>query len=198
MYFTRDPKPFIDYIARFASLPVCQGTRRVENATWYGDQDASLLICPACFEEAVRGTYFASTLPLQNKPLPAANHCSLYSARMRGMYAQACETRSLTSLLAFAARREEVYRETIPQIENFLANQRQKEQLLRIAGTNRANAIASQALYNGFTGRNAIVHGFSQGVVGLTLGYEQQRRDLVYDARRPGMVQLEQRWKEVE
>ena len=115
------------------------------------------------------------------------------------MYAQACEQKSLKSLFEFAAHREEIYKQTIPLIENFLASQRQKEQLLRIAGTNRANAIASQALYNGFTGRgNAIVHNFSQGVVGLTLGYEQQRREMVYDARRPGMMQLERRWKEVE
>ena len=198
MYFTRDPTPFIDYVSRVASLPVCQGTRRLENANWYGDQDASLLICPCCFEEAVRGTHFASAFPLQNTPLPAAHHCSLYSSRMRNKYAEACKQRSLTSLFGFASHREEIYEQTVPHVESFMAGQREKEQLLQIAGTVRSNAIASQSLFNGFTGGNAIVHGFSPGVVLHTLNYEQQRRDMIYDPRRPEMIQLEQRWKEVE
>ena len=198
MYFTRDPMPFIDFVSRVASLPVCQGNRRLENANWYGDQDASLLICPCCFEEAVRGTYFASALPLQNTPLAAAHHCSLYSARMRGKYAEACENRSLDALLGFASHREEIYQQTVPHVESFIASQRQKQQLLDIAGMTRAHAVGAQSLYNGFTGGNAIVSHFSPGVMLHTLNYEQQRRDMVYDPQRPKMMQLEQQWKEVE
>ena len=198
MYFTRDPTPFVDYVSRVASLPVCQGSRRLENANWYGDETASLLICPDCFEEAVRGTYFASAFPLQNTPLPAGHHCSLYSARMREKYAEACKQRSLDSLLDFASRREQIYQQTVPHVESFIADQRQKQQLLDIAGMTRANAIGSQSLYNAFTGGNAIVHNFSPSIVLHTLNYEQQRRDLIYDPRKPEMMQLEQRWKEVE
>ena len=198
MYFTRDPTPFIDYVSRVASLPVCQGSRRLENANWYGDQDASLLICPCCFEEAVRGTHFASAFPLQDTPLPAEHHCSLYSARMREKYAEACKQRSLDSLLGFASRREQIYQQTVPHVGNFIASQRQKQQLLDIAGMTRANAIGSQSLFNAFTGGNPIVHNFSHNIVLHTLNYEQQRRDLVYDPRKPSMMQLEQRWKEVE
>ena len=198
MYLTRDPTPFIDYVSRVASLPVCQGTRRLENASWYGDSDASLLICPCCFEEAVRGTHFASIFPLQNTPLPAGHHCSLYSARMRGKYAQACEQRSMDSLLDFASRREQIYQQTVPHVESFIENQRQKQRLLNIAGMTRSNAIQAQSLYNGFTGGPSIVHNFSHNIVLHTLNYERQRRDLIYDPRKPAMMQLEQRWKEVE
>lgn len=106
MYLTGNPTPFTDYISRIASLPDCQGTRRLENTNWYGDSNASLLICPCCFEEAVRGTHFASIFPLQNTPLPAGHHCSLYSARMRAKYTDACAHKSLDSLLDFASHRE--------------------------------------------------------------------------------------------
>lgn len=198
VYFTRDPTPFVDYVSRVASLPVCQGSRSLENANWYGDKDASLLICPSCFEEAVRGTSLASAFPLQNTPLPAAHRCSLYSARMRGKYAEACEQKSMDSLFGFASQREQIYQQTVPQIESFMANQREKQQLLDIAGMTRANAIGAQSLYNGFTGGNAIVHNFSPGIMLHTLSYEQQRRNLIYDPQRPKMMQLEQRWKEVE
>ena len=198
MYFTRDPTPFIEYVSRVASLPDCQGTRRLEHANWYGDSDASLLICPFCFEEAVRGSHFASVFPLQNTSLSAGHHCSLYSARMREKYAEACEQRSLDSLLGFASRREQIYQQTVPHIESFIASQRQKQELLNIAGMARSNAIATQSLYNVFTGGPPIVHNFSHNIVLHTLNYEQQRRDLNYDLRKPGMMQLEQRWKEVE
>ena len=198
MYYTRDPTPFIDYVSRLASLPTCQGTRRLENANWYGDKDASLLICPSCFEEAVLGTHFASAFPLQNTPLPTEHHCSLYSTRMREKYAEACKQRSLESLLSFASRREQIYQQTIPHLEAFLTNQRQKSKLLEIAGKSRASSIQATSLYNGFTGRNPIVSKFDPGIVLQTLNYEQQRRNLQYDPQKPRMMQLEAMWKEVE
>jgi len=82
-YFTRDPAPFIDHISRFAPLSTCSGTSRLENANWYGDKDAALLICPWCFWEAFLGTHFASAFPLQNTLLLYGHYCSLYSPRMR-------------------------------------------------------------------------------------------------------------------
>lgn len=117
---------------------------------------------------------------------------------MRNKYAEACEQRSLDSLLGFASQREQIYQQTVPHIESFIASQRQKQELLKIAGTTRSNAIASQSLYNAFTGGPPIVHNFSHNIVLHTLNYEQQRRDLQYDPRKPRMMQLEQRWKEVE
>ena len=198
MYFTRDPTPFVDYVSRVASLQICQGTRLLENANWYGDEDASLLICPSCFEEAVRGTHFASAFPLQNKTLPVGHHCSLYSSRMREKYAEACKQTSLDSLLSFASQREQIYQQTIPNIEKFLSNQRQKQELLKIAAQTRANSIGATSLYNGFTGKNPIVHNFSPGIVLHTLNYEQQRRSLQFDPQMPRMKQLEEMWKQVE
>ena len=198
MYLTRDPAPFIDYVSRLASLPNCQGTRRLENAHWYGDEDASLLICPSCFEQAVRGTHFASAFPLQGTPLPGGQHCSLYSLRMRTKYAEACEQKSIDSLLSFASQREQIYQQTMPRIEWFLSHQQQKQKLLSIAGKTRANAIQATSLHNSFVGGNAIVSNFDPKIVLHTLNYEQQRRNLQYDPQKPMMMQLERMWKEVE
>ena len=198
MYFTRDPAPFIGYVSRLASLPKCQGTRCLENATWYGDEDASLLICPSCFEQAVRGTHFASAFPLQNTPLPAGHHCSLYSFRMREKYAEACKQKSIDLLLSFASQREQIYQQTIPYIETFISHQQQKQKLLKIAGQRRANAVQATSSFNAFSGGNTIVTNFDPGIVLHTLNYEQQRMNLQFDPQRPRMMELERMWKEVE
>lgn len=198
VYFTRDPAPFIDYVSRFASLPKCQSTRRLENATWYGNKDASLLICPSCFEEAVRGTHFASAFPLHNTLLPAGHHCSLYSSRMREKYAEACKQRSLDSLLSFAAQREQIYQQTIPHIEVFLHNQRQKAELLKIAGKSRALSIQTASLGRSFLGGNPIVTNYDPAIRIQTINYEHQRMNLQFDPQRPTMMQLEAAWKEVD
>lgn len=198
MYFTRDPTPFIDFVSRFAALPKCQGTSRLEKTTWYGDQDASLLMCPSCFEEAVRDTYFAAAFPLRNTLLPAAHHCSLYSPRMREKYAEACGQKSLDSLFGFTAHREQVYQQTIPQIEMIHANQRRKMETLRFAGRARARSIQTTTLGRAYCGGNPIAHNFSPGIVPQTLLYEQQRRDIIFDSQKPLKEQLLARWKEVE
>lgn len=198
MYFTRDPAPFIDYVSRFASLSKCQGTQRLENATWYGDKDASLLICPSCFEEAVRGTHFASTFPLHNTLLPAGQHCSLYSPRMREKYAEACKQRSLDWLLEFTSQREQIYQQTVPHIEAFLSHQRQRSELLKIAGKYRASSIRTTSLGRAFMGGNPIVSNYDPAVVLQTINYEHQRTNLRFNPQMPTMMQLEAMWKEVE
>jgi len=198
MYFTRESAPFIDYVSRFASLQKCQGTRRLENASWYGDKDASLLICPFCFEEAVRGTHFASAFPLHNTPLPAEHHCSLYSSRMREKYAEACKQRTLDSLLSFAAQREQIYQQTIPHIEVFLANQRQKMELIKIAHKTRARSIQIAATGRAFLGGNPIVHNLDPAIRVQTLLYGQQLDAVRFDPQRPRITQLGAMWEEVE
>ena len=198
MYFTRDPTPFIDYVARFASLEKCQGTHCLENANWYGDKDASLLICPSCFEEAVRGTHFATNFPLQSTQLASGNHCSLYSPRMREKYAEACKKRSLDSLMSFASHREQIYQQTVPHVELFQKNMKQKMELLKIAHQARSATVGATAIGRAFTGGNPIVHNFDPAVVTQTILLEGQRREIAYDPQRPRMMQLEAMWKEVE
>ena len=117
---------------------------------------------------------------------------------MREKHAEACEQRSLDSLLGFASQREQIYQQTVPYVESFIPSQRQKQQLLNIAGMARSNAIASQSVHNAFTAGNPIAHNYSQNIVLHTLNYEHQRRSLQYDPLKPRMMQLEQRWKEVE
>ena len=198
MYLTRNPSPFVDYVSRLASLPLCQGSRSLENAAWYGDKDAALLACPACFEEVVRGSHFASTFPLQNIVLPAEHHCSLYSSRMRAKYAEACHKKSLASLLSFAAHREQIFQQTVPQIAAFQADQRQKMEMLKVAHHQRAIATQTTSIGRAFMGGNPIVSNFDPAVRMLHLGYEQQRRNLQFDPRKPAMMELEAKWKEVE
>ncbi|KAL8663542.1 MAG: hypothetical protein Q9202_003730 [Teloschistes flavicans] len=198
MYFTYDVGPFISYVSRAASLPVCQGKQRIENAHWYGDPSASLLICPYCFHDVVHGTQFASAFPLQNALLPTENRCSLYSNRMRQKYSDACKSGSLDSLLAFALHREEVYRETIPQIQTFMLRQKQQMDLLRLAQQQRSQQIGITAVGRAFMGGNAIVHNYDPAVVLSTININSQMARLDSDPERPRMLQLEARWKEVE
>lgn len=198
LYFTRDPAPFIDYFSRFASLSNCQGSRRLENALWYGDKAASLLICPWCFEEAVRGTLFSSTFSLQNTRLADGYHCSLYSPRMRDKYAQACKQRSLDSFLSFAVHREQIYQQINPQLEVYYARQRHNMELLKIASRSRAFSVQAASLRAGFTGGYPIVTHGDLSIVPQTAIYQHQLRKLELDPQRPAMMQLEAMWKEVE
>lgn len=198
MYFTRDPTPFTDYVSRLAYLPKCQGTRSLENATWYGDKDANLLICPSCFEETVRGTHFASAFRLQNVLLPDAHHCSLYSQRMRSNYFEACKQKSLDSLLDFSRHRELIYQQTIPQLEIHHSIRRQQLELLKITARSRSSMQQITSLGRGFMGGNPIVTNFDPAVRLQTINYEHQRRNLQYGPERVVMMELEVKWKEVE
>ncbi|KAL8707385.1 MAG: hypothetical protein Q9220_007577 [cf. Caloplaca sp. 1 TL-2023] len=200
MFYHDDPTTFIDFVSRIATLPTCQGSRPVKDAAWYGDEDACLLICPSCFEEVVHDTYFAATFPIQNCQLPGFHHCSLYSMRMRRLYAKACELQSLKPLLAIAIERDWVYRDTMPQLQAFRAKQQQQQDLLRLAGQHRASAVQTTALARGFgaIGGPTIASNFDPAVRLATLSYEAQRKAMVYDLEDPLMLELQARWEEVE
>ena len=198
MYLTGDPASFIKYVSRCASLSTCQGTHRLENAGWYGNEDAGLLICPSCFEEAVRDTPLAAAFPLQNVHLPTERHCSLYSARMRKKYMEACEQRTLTPLLQFATHREQIYQQTIPSLEAFHARQQEQIRLLKTANQVRSQSTQITAMGRAFMGGPPIVHAFDPAVVSQTIGISHMRRTIANDPQRPQMLQLEALWKEVE
>ena len=198
MFFTRNVAPFLDYVSRMAPLPQCPGARRIENARWYGDEGASLLICSTCFHEAVHGTHFASAFPLQDTQLVAEHHCSLYSTRMRERYAEACKQQSLAPFFDFATHREQIYQQTVPHLETFKAKQQKKIEMLNAIRQQRANATAMTAVGRGFMGGNPIVHGFDPSVQLLTINYRHQLNSIENNPERPRMVQLEAMWKEVE
>ena len=198
MYLTRNPTSFIKYVSRCAFLPTCEGTTRLANARWYGDADAALLICPSCFEEAVRDTPLAASFPLQNALLPGEHHCSLYSTRMREKYTGACKQQTLAPLLHFASHREGIYQQTIPQIEAFCARQGQQTELLKAAKKARAHSTQITAMGRAFMGGPPIVHNFDPSVVMHTLNVRNQQQKLASDPQRLQMLQLEALWKEVE
>ena len=117
---------------------------------------------------------------------------------MREKYAEACKQRSLDSLLSLAAQREQIYQQTIPQIVIFVADQRQKRELLEIAGKSRALSTQTAALGRSFLGGNPIVTNYDPAIIIQIISYEQQRRNLQFDPQRPTIMQLEAMWKEVE
>ena len=132
MYYTRDP-PFVDSISRSASLSKCQGTRRFENANWYGNEDASLLICPFCFEEAVRGTDFALACPLQSIQLPATHHSSVRHAQEKSAQRFVSKRRWSRSSGLLSTESKCIYRSFLKD-RSILADQRHKSELLNITG----------------------------------------------------------------
>ena len=198
MYLTREPSPFLDYVARLAPTPKCQDFRRVENANWYGDKDKELLICPSCFHETIHGTLFASTFPLQNDLLISAHHCSLYSPRMRQRYAEACRLGSLDALFSFALHREQIYPETVPQLESFLSDQSAGLERLERLRTPRAFSKGVASVSNAFSGYNPIVHNYDMGIMPLTVLVNAEQRKLTGDPTRPAVIEIERRWNEVE
>lgn len=208
---TPKPDPFIELVIRLAPLPYCDGLEQVENGEWYGDSMFSFLICRSCFEEVVHSTIFASSMSLRK--IPGKHHCSLYSDRMRERYFEACQQKSLDSILDFAAQREEVYH---PELYAFPARYNQRLETIESQHRNRARKapffgiLVSRSHSRAYTSLLA----FSDALTPCSFGrrsnadsmalqpvdpiYDSQLQRLHNDMDRQKWEDLWDRWKEVE
>lgn len=106
-------QPFIDYVRDNIAIPMpatpydpCDKSERMMNAPWFGWDDAP--ICPACYVEVVVKTapHLAQSMTWRGqKDFNNYKICSLYSSRMRNMWAEGVATRSMAEFRKFAQRR---------------------------------------------------------------------------------------------
>lgn len=131
---------FADFVARVSNLPLCTYREPALNRRWYGSDD--FYICESCFEEAVRGTSFASRLPLQRQLLGTPGVCDMYSPRMRSLWKAACDKGDLTDFISFAKYRSQVYAETVPQINQLLS-------IVKMRAQQKMTLMMSATMLNG-------------------------------------------------
>lgn len=88
---------------RKTAAPPCPRSNLTPNLIWYGYQDCG--ICPACYEEVCADTALAPHMPIQAALVTGPTMCSMYSPRMRALYADACAANDPSRLVEFAHAR---------------------------------------------------------------------------------------------
>jgi len=104
--------------SRFASrvdLPPCPRATLVPDRIWYGYQDCG--ICPACYAEVCEGTTLVNTMPIRAARVTGPTMCSMYSPRMRQMYADACARGNTDELVEYAHTRALAHANTVLKAE---------------------------------------------------------------------------------
>ncbi|KAH8811352.1 hypothetical protein F5884DRAFT_897786 [Xylogone sp. PMI_703] len=196
---------FMDYVVKFAAMPVCPRSTMVQNRRWYGAPDC--FICESCFEEFARETCLASELPFQNIEISERCICCLYSPRMRKLWSEACDKRDLPGFIELAKQRLQVYAATMPRIEMILA-------MMRMRATQRATLFASSTMLQGGDnivgaasgptpysyGNSTVGYGFAtaSGVQGAMQFNQALAMNPVPGNEYVEVMQLEAAWKEVE
>ncbi|KAF9774895.1 hypothetical protein IL306_007057 [Fusarium sp. DS 682] len=126
---------FTNHVLKFAGVPACPRLKAVSNATWWGYLEA--LFCEECFLEFVADTTLGLSLPFSQETLEDMQICQIWSDRMRALWLQVCaagepgSTESADAVQNFrliGAQRQQVYRETILEIEAAKELQEAKQQ----------------------------------------------------------------------
>ncbi|KAK3384691.1 hypothetical protein B0T24DRAFT_518837 [Lasiosphaeria ovina] len=102
---------FVRAHAALAGAPACPRSTPTPDLIWYGYQDCG--ICPRCYAEVCADTMLAASMPVQGARVTGATMCSMYSPRMRSLYAAACERGSADELVEFAHHRALVHANTL-------------------------------------------------------------------------------------
>jgi hypothetical protein len=102
---------FSKFVRRQAILAPCPRSKLTPNLIWYGYQDCG--ICPACYEEVCAGTVLAPGMPVQAARVAGPTMCSMYSPRMRRLYAEACARGRADALVEFAHARALAHANTV-------------------------------------------------------------------------------------
>ncbi|KAL2812689.1 hypothetical protein BDW59DRAFT_167748 [Aspergillus cavernicola] len=197
---------FTDFAANLCNLDLCPRLDLVKGRRWYGDATSGFRICPACYEEVVRGSDLARHFPSIPVEIPGEEHCDLYSARMRGKWAEACEKRDPAIFTQFAAFRKSVYDQTVPEMRNIVAMAKLNLNMQKMYNV-------SSSFYNNMDGMTAsmyspyisygaagIPHRFDTpwGVHGAQLGRTAQGYGQGITGDTARVAQLQAMWDQVE
>ncbi|RFU72023.1 hypothetical protein TARUN_10238, partial [Trichoderma arundinaceum] len=206
---------YLDYVATFASVPVCPGLNTAEKTNWWGYPGA--LFCQDCYLSFVADTKLGSFVPIKEGYDERAQICQIWSPRMRTMWLQACDAGApgspesnakVEEFTEFANKRIKVYTQTVPQI-NFIRQMKQ----LKMESAMHQGLLS--VMYNGMDGFASVagttdgnLHGNSQlgwyateqGAQGAQMFNNMQ--DGFASANRTDewmqIFQLQMIWKEVE
>ena len=116
---------YAEYVKRLAGAKPCPKIGVREQGKWWGYRDA--LFCEECYWTFVSETSLGKNgFPIQNLYDSRAQICQIWSPRMRNMWLKACsagapgseESRNaVNEFQAFGAQRQQIYMQTVQQIE---------------------------------------------------------------------------------
>lgn len=116
---------FSNYVKTFAGVPACPGITAVADAKWWGYPDT--LFCEECYLDFVCDTSLEDALPCRREHSASIQICQMWSPRMRNLWLETCAAGDPGSVKSDAAvqkfravgsHRQEVYGETIMEVEN--------------------------------------------------------------------------------
>ncbi|KAF2851964.1 hypothetical protein T440DRAFT_48294 [Plenodomus tracheiphilus IPT5] len=120
---------FTSYVRRTAQITPCQGTERVKNSAWWKlEGTQNFVACQDCHENVVRDTRCSDMFTMVGV-VEGGVLCCMYSANMRQRYNNLCAADSpnaRVNFVAYANHRQSVYSQTVPVMQNLLAQARIK------------------------------------------------------------------------
>lgn len=115
-------RPLARFIERYAALPECNKDVKAARQYFYSPQCPEFTVCQSCFEGVVREDRdqekpIANSFPAAPNGSSGSFTCSLYSTRMKQMYASAVAGNNMTLLQQKAATRAAKERELSGKID---------------------------------------------------------------------------------
>ena len=206
---------YADYVKKWAAVPPCPTTKALEGGRWWGYREA--LCCEECYHGFVATTPVAAFLDIKAVFDSRAQICQMWSPRMRRMWLAVCDSgrpgtpavdAALGEFRAFGAHRQQVWMQTLPQIEYM-----EKMQLMNVQMALHQGLLSTQySIMN----TQAVLGGLSDGYLhgNNSLGWYQTENGVkaaqLQNSMRAGLanstngdqaqqtLQMRLRWSEVE
>lgn len=161
-------RPLAEFVGTYGDVPLCSGKELTADQKFYGWDD--LPVCQECYLTCASGTVLEPRFTLKGETGSKERVCGLYSTRMRGIYAEACEKNDLNGLLAVGKHRQEVWARTVPVCKQILQQHKlaaERAMTLSMAGTmfHAAGALTDVAQGHTHTvGNSQVGYGYANSM----------------------------------
>ncbi|KAL5627854.1 hypothetical protein BROUX41_002602 [Berkeleyomyces rouxiae] len=128
----------------------CPRNEMAKDREWFGWARAfpDVAVCTACWDAVAARSPLAQSADVRRRAVPAGTICSLYSPRMRSLFAQACAEGSIDSWLAFATQRVAVWLRVWQRNEEM----KMKLTMMQIQQNQAMTAGIASSFYGAFAG----------------------------------------------
>lgn len=198
-----DPNLMAYSVQKVLAAPACPGNTVHQGKVWHTHD--MFTCCPSCWITApIEGTTFAHIFS-DEVLVPTKLRCDFYSARVRGLWLEACVKDDIASFIKFMQHRLEVWKQTYPPIQQHLAMMRmnaQRQATLMMASVMNTGANNIAAASGSFGNWGSASTGWGYETFAGAQGAMQFQQGVAMNTSNGGammsIVQLEAMWKAVE
>ncbi|KAF4448072.1 hypothetical protein F53441_8464 [Fusarium austroafricanum] len=184
--YINDWRPLSDMVTDLSAAPPCPKIDRdlAKNRRWWGWDDVH--ICQECYILVAKKTRLEKHFTMKGDHVAESRLCDLYSSRMRQLYKETCQTQQLASFLAFAQQRRQIYLQTVPEMNQMLAN---AKHALSQAQTLGLAAVTFSAAGNlNSTNFNYVGYGYGNAQLAQAAMADQQMQQVGAAAAGPAAI----------